>query len=103
MLALVARGDPEVATIRTGPPAVWVGVGSGFLSGSLFPCLALFFLPGHNYPVSGALGWRFFGTQLGAVRINPGWVGSFQIFRFSVFSFVWSIACARASTNTLQY
>ena len=61
------------------------------------PCslLGLFFPPGHNYPVSGALGWRFFGTQLGAVRINPGWVGSFQIFRFSVFSFVWSIACAR--------
>ena len=50
------------------------------LVGSLVSLLGLFFPLGHNYPVSGALGWRFFGTQFGAVRINPGWVGSFSNF-----------------------
>ena len=65
-LARVARGDLEVATLRTGSPVVWVvffGVGFLYLFGSFFLAWPFSPLPGHNYPVSGALCWRFFGPN----------------------------------------
>ena len=77
------------------------GMGRGglwVLVGLLVPCLAFSSPPVTTTRCPGRLVGVSSELNFGAVRINPGWVGSFQIFRFSVFSFIWSIACARART-----
>ena len=64
-----SRGRYYTDRFPCGMGGVWRG---GGLVGFLVSCLAFSPHPGHNYPVSGALGWCFFITLIGAVRINPG-------------------------------